>query len=179
MDVNKVIAWLNTAADHTENKQYSMVMREAARIMNFQKQALESVTKANGTMAEALSQFLDAGREKRLCVFPCAPGEKIYAIASCVDIMKANGGEEYFVECPFEASHDCPLHNRGECGEYANTMAVFPDAVRYFIIDENGDLEIVLSHIGTFTPDQIGTKLFFDKAQAEKKLEEMKHGKTD
>lgn len=179
MDVNKVVEWLNTAADHMENKQFKMVMRQAARIMGFQKQSLEAVTKANGTMAEALSKYLDAEQKKRLYLFPCAPGQQVFVITSCVGIMDVNGGEEDFVECPFEATHDCPIHNRGECGECTNTMAVFPDTVEYLIVDKDGQTDIVTKHTGGFTPDQIGTELFFDKDQAEKKLEEMKHGKTD
>lgn len=179
MDVNKVAEWLNTVADHMENKQFQMVMREAARIMNYQKQALEAVTKANGTMAEALSKYMDAEQKKRLYIFPCAPGEKVFVITSCVGIMDVNGGAEEFVECPFEASHDCPIHNRGECGEYTNTMAVFPDTVDYLMVDKDGEIGIVTKHTGGFTADLIGTELFFDKDQADKKLEEMKCGKAD
>lgn len=179
MDVNKVVAWLNTAADHMANKQFKMVMREAARIMNFQKQSLEAVTKANGTMAEALSKYMDAEQKKRLYIFPCAPGDKVYTITSCVGIMDVNGGGEDLDDCPFEEPHDCPIHNRGECGEYTNTMAVFPDTVDYLMVDNDGKLGIITKHTGGFTPDQIGTELFFDKDQADKKLEEKANGKTD
>ena len=155
-----------------------MVMREAARIMNYQKQALEAVTKANGTMAEALSKYLDAEQKKRLYLFPCAPGQKVFVITSCVGIMDVNGGADEFVDCPFEETHDCPIHNRGECGECTSTIAVFPDTVEYLIVDQDGQADIVTKHTGGFTPDQIGTELFFDKDQADKKLEEKKYGKA-
>lgn len=176
-DVQKTAIWLNTMADHMENNRMKLAMKEAARLIMFQKNTIDQVTKANGTMATKMGEYMDAEQKKLLYIFPCAPGQKVYVITSCVGIMDVNGGEEDFAECPFETSGDCPMHNKGECGEHANTMAVYPDTVDYLMVDKNGEVGIITKRTGGFTSDMIGIELFFDKEQAERKLEEMKYAR--
>ena len=170
-NVQKTVNWLNTAADHMANKQFKMMMKEAARLLMFQQKTVEAVTKANGTMAPKLAEYMEAEQQKRLYIFPCAPGDKVWVITSCLAITDFNGDTG---ECPFEESHDCPIHNRGECGECTRTQAVFPDTVAHLCVDTDG-VVIITNHTGAFYADRIGEIVFFDKDLAEKKLGEMKN----
>ena len=152
MDVNKVVAWLNTAADHMENKQFRMVMREAARIMQSQKLSLDAVIKANRTMAEKLNEFLTAEQEGRLLKLPCAIGTKVYQISWCDEMVD---GER----CPYQ------------CNSTQRDHVFKTDCIKFCGIDE---CKFSLRML-----DWIGKTVFLTREEAQKKLEEKANGKTD
>lgn len=175
MIVDEMIQWLRNAAAQMQNEDARKVLHEAARMMAYQKHSLEAVSMANNVMAQKLNSYLEPEKEGRLYVFPCKPGDKVFAIMSCVGIMDVNGGDE-FIDCPFEDK--CPHRFEWGCGEEPNAKAIFADNVECLIADNEG-IGFSTKYCGGFTAEQIGKTVFFDKAQAEQKLEEMKHGKTD
>ena len=152
MDVNKVVAWLNTAADHMENKQFQMVMREAARIMQSQKMSLDAVIKANRTTAEKLNEFLAAEQEGRLLKLPCAIGTKVYQISWCDEMVDGDR---------------CPYH----CNSTQRDHVFKTDCIKFCGIDE---CKFSLRML-----DWIGETVFLTREEAQKKLEEKANGKTD
>lgn len=152
MDVNKVVAWLNTAADHMENKQFRMVMREAARIMHSQKLSLDAVIKANRTMAEKLAEYMNADQEGLLLKLPCAIGTKVYQISWCDEMVD---GER----CPYQ------------CNSTQRDHVFKTDCIKFCGIDE---CKFSLRML-----DRIGETVFLTREEAQKKLEEKANGKTD
>ena len=176
MIVDEMIQWLQSAAAQMQNESVRKVLHEASRMMAYQKQTLEAVTMSNNVLAQKLNSYLEPEQEGRLYVFPCKPGDKVYAISTCVGIMDVNGGAEEFTDCPFEGK--CPHCFPVGCGEEPNTKAVFADTVTHLIADKDG-IGFSTEHCGGFTVDQIGETVFFDRTQAEQKLEEIKNGKAD
>lgn len=175
MIAEEVAYWLSNLARQTENPKFRNILSEASRLLVFQKKSMDALLKANATMAEKCAPMLEAEKEKRLYIFPCKPGEKVYAIMSCLGIMDVNGGDE-FVECPFEGK--CPHRFDWGCGEEPEAKAVFADTITCLIADED-DIGFSTEHCGGFTFNQIGKTVFFDKAQADKALEDMKNAKAD
>ena len=144
-DVQKTVMWLNTAADHMANKQFKMVMKEAARLLMFQQKTLEAVTKANGTMAPKLAEYMDAEQHGRLLMLPCAIGAKVYQISWCDEMVD---GER----CPYQ------------CNSTQKDHVFKPDCIKYCGIDE---CKFSLRML-----DWFGDTVFLTREEAMKKLEE-------
>ena len=175
MIAEEVSQLMKNISRQVNDPKFRHILSEAARIMEFQKKSMDALLKANASLAENCASMLEAAKENRLYIFPCRPGDKVYAIMSCLGIMDVNGGDEDFTECPFEGK--CPHRFDWGCGEYPEAKAVFTDTVTCLIADAD-DIGFSTQFCGGFTVDQIGKTVFFDKTQADKALEEMNYDKA-
>jgi hypothetical protein len=109
-----VATWLNVASDKMADNRLKMVMREAAKILLFQKQSLEAVTKANGTLTEKLVEYLKAEGDERLLILPCKLGTTLYRI--CEEKL---GRKAFIREVTFNRTNFARIVLDGEVGKTA------------------------------------------------------------
>lgn len=118
----------------------------------------------------------------RTAKIPCEVGDTVYAICTCEAVGEILDGTLYGANgeagtatgyyCPYELNEKCPHEEDDDCEKCKETKNVFEDEVEYICITEDGIL-IGLKYTNLcVSADEIGRTVFFEKSEAEEKLQD-------
>lgn len=144
---------------------------------------IESIKQGNGGYDfMSLERIADYLLANGVIVPPCKVGDTVYHITNCKDFPReldgtlydSNGGfgsaTGYY--CPCELRNNCPFDDEVDfdCDKQKSNLAIFEDEVKGFLVDEYGEMLILLDYTGNEYTSELGKTVFLTREEAEAML---------